>query len=80
LVTLCLRTAATSGFTVYPSDVVWEWRATVEWYWQGKTKEIGRKNLSHCHFFHHKSTLTNPGLRSKTPATNCMSHDAAYCN
>jgi hypothetical protein len=24
-------------------QVIWVWRATVEWYWQGKTEELGEK-------------------------------------
>jgi hypothetical protein len=37
-VRLCLRTAATNEPTVYLPDDIWVWTATVEWYWQGKTK------------------------------------------
>jgi hypothetical protein len=24
-------------------QMIWVWRATVEWYWQGKTEELGEK-------------------------------------
>jgi len=24
-------------------QMIWAWRATVEWYWQGKTEELGEK-------------------------------------
>jgi hypothetical protein len=24
-------------------QMIWDWRATVEWYWQGKTEELGEK-------------------------------------
>jgi hypothetical protein len=33
--------AATSGPFVHPPDDIYVWRATVEWYWQGKTEELG---------------------------------------
>jgi hypothetical protein len=33
-------TAATNRPVVYPPWDIWVWRATVEWYWQGKTKEL----------------------------------------
>lgn len=41
-VRLCLWSAATNGPIAYPRDNTW-WRATVEWYWQVKTKRIGEK-------------------------------------
>jgi hypothetical protein len=30
--------------------MIWVWRATVEWYWQGKTEELGEKPIPvpHC--------------------------------
>jgi hypothetical protein len=37
---LCLWTAATSGSVVHPAGDIWVWRATMEWYWQGKTEEL----------------------------------------
>jgi hypothetical protein len=40
---LCLRTAATNGRIVHPPGNAWVWTAPVEWYWQGKTEEIGEK-------------------------------------
>jgi hypothetical protein len=36
-----LWTAATNGHIVHPLDDIWVWRTTVEWYWQGKTEELG---------------------------------------
>jgi hypothetical protein len=38
-VTLCLWNANTNGPTVHAPGDIWAWRATVEWYWQGKTEE-----------------------------------------
>jgi hypothetical protein len=53
-------------------QVIWVWRGTVKWYWQGKKKTLER-NLSQYHFVLHKSTWTDPGanqsLRGKGPAT-----------
>jgi hypothetical protein len=41
---------------------------------RGKPKN-SEKNLSQCHFVHHKSNMgTNPGLRGERPATNDLSH------
>jgi hypothetical protein len=40
---LFLWTATTNGPIVHRPGNVWEWRATVEWYWQGKAEELGEK-------------------------------------
>jgi hypothetical protein len=37
-------------------QMIWVWRATVEWYWQGKPKN-SEKNPSQCHFVHHRSHM-----------------------
>jgi hypothetical protein len=42
-VRLCLWTAAINGPILHPPDDIWVWRATVGWYWQGKTEELGEK-------------------------------------
>jgi hypothetical protein len=31
--------------TVHSPDDIWVWRATVEWHWQGKTKELRAKHI-----------------------------------
>jgi hypothetical protein len=38
-----LWTAATNGPVFHLPDDIWVWRATVEWYWQGKTEELEEK-------------------------------------
>jgi hypothetical protein len=46
----------------------------------GKTKELGGKTSSHCHFVDHKSHIdpgTNPSFHGERPATNCLSHGMA---
>jgi hypothetical protein len=40
---LRLWTAATNGHIVHPPYNAWVWRTTVEWYWQGKTEELGEE-------------------------------------
>jgi hypothetical protein len=42
-----LWSATTNGPIVHPQDDIWVWSATVEWYWQGKTEEIGEISSSH---------------------------------
>jgi hypothetical protein len=77
---LCLWTAATNGPIFHPPDDIWIWKATVEWYWQGKTEELG-ENLSQCHFAHLKSHIdlgANLGFRGERTPTNRLSHGTAY--
>jgi hypothetical protein len=56
----CLWTAASNGPIVHPLDDIWEWRAMVEWCGQWKLKNSER-NLSQCHFVHHKFQMDWPG-------------------
>jgi hypothetical protein len=58
----------------------------VEWELAGKTEVLG-ENLSYCHFVHHKSHMTWPGLepgrRCRKPGINRLSYGTAYsggCN
>jgi hypothetical protein len=55
---------------------------SVEWELAGKTEVLG-ENMHLCHFAHHKSHMTRPGLeqghRCGKPATNRLSYSAALC-
>jgi hypothetical protein len=42
---LCLWTVTTSGPIIRYQDDIWVWRATVEWYWQGNTEELGENSV-----------------------------------
>jgi hypothetical protein len=42
-VRLCLWNTVTNKPIVHPPNDIWVWRAMVEWYWQGKIKELGEK-------------------------------------
>jgi hypothetical protein len=58
-------------------QMIWVWRATVEWYWQGKTKELGEKPVP--------VPLCPPQIphgltqaRTRASTTNDLSHGTAY--
>jgi hypothetical protein len=42
-------------------QMIWVWRATVEWYIDRVKPKNSEKNLSQCHFVHHKSHMDWPG-------------------
>jgi hypothetical protein len=64
---------AISGLTVHPPDDTWAWRATAEWYWWGKTKEVREKPVP--------VPLCPPqiphGLTRASAVTNHLSHGTA---
>jgi hypothetical protein len=79
-VRLCLWTEVTNVPIVNPPDDIWVWKATVEWYWQGKPMNSGGNCLS--------ATLTtksptwtnlgtNLGFHGERPVTNRLSHGTA---
>jgi len=49
--------------------VIDEYGAMVEWYWQGKTEELGEKPAPVTN-----PTWIDPGLRGERPATNRLSY------
>jgi hypothetical protein len=59
-------------------QMIWVWRATVEWYWQGKPNN-SEKNLSQCHSVHYKSHMDWPGRETGPPRWEAgdLSHGTA---
>jgi hypothetical protein len=62
---LCLITAAINRHVIRPLDDIYEYGET---WWndidRGKPKNSER-NLFQCHFFHHESDMTDPGLHGQ---------------
>jgi hypothetical protein len=78
----CLWTAATSGPIVHLPDDIWAWSVMVEWYWQGKIKELREKTCPSATL-----STTNPAwidlgaksvLHGERLATNLLSHGTAF--
>jgi hypothetical protein len=71
-----------TGLRLSPNEI-WVWRD--EWYWWNDidrgTPKNSEKNLSQCHFDHHKSHMAwpgrEPGLHSERAVTNRPSRDTA---
>jgi hypothetical protein len=59
-------TATATGPIVHPSHDMSEYGTAVEWSWQGKQKDSNR-NLSQCHFVHHKFYMDCSGLEPGPP-------------
>jgi hypothetical protein len=59
-------------------QVIYEYGATVEWYWQRKAEELGGKKLFHCHFVYHISHMNwfrlEPGPPRWEAGANLLSH------
>jgi hypothetical protein len=78
-VELRLWTVITNGPIVHPPRDKREWKATVEWYWQGKNKELGEKSVPSALLCTTNPTWidsgTNPDIRGKRPGTNHLNHE-----
>jgi hypothetical protein len=65
-------------------QMIWVWRATVEWYWQGNTLRTRRKTCPGATLSTTNPTWidpgANPGLRGERLATNDLSHGMAPFN
>jgi hypothetical protein len=48
-------------------QMIWVWRATVEWYIDRGNPKKSEKDLSHCYFVHHKSHMDWPGSEPGSP-------------
>jgi hypothetical protein len=65
---------------LYVPRVIMRMENLVEW-WLAEETEVLGENLPQCHFVHHKSHMTwpgvNPGRRSGKPATNRLRYGMA---
>jgi hypothetical protein len=61
--------------------MIWVWRAAVEWYWQGKTEELGEETCPSATLSTTNPTWIDPGAnlgsRGERPATNDVSQKPA---
>jgi hypothetical protein len=77
-VRLCLRTAATNGPIVLPSDYIWVWGSGGMMILTGENRRTRRKTCPSATLSTTNPTwfdpAANPGLRGERPATNRLSH------
>jgi hypothetical protein len=59
------------------SQLIWVLIATVEWYWQEKTEELGRRTCPSATLSTTNPAWSDPGLSGERPATNRLSQGPA---
>jgi hypothetical protein len=75
------ETVSLIGPVVHPPGDIWAWRSVEERYWHRKPNN-SVKNLSQCHFVHHKFQTdwpdADPSFRGERQATNHPSYGTAF--